>query len=239
MVVEVDDVGKAREWLTSEARAQGMVVLPVKGVEAGQAVTLDVEDAGGFLEAARSVGTRVVYVTGRHYLANVGGPLLEKASAKGAASTSEATGADGASSEWPAPMRRTLVLLQDVGFVSFQAAFPHDGILHTVEIADREAWPAFRSLENMLGHRLEEAMEKDDGEEPDLAAMPPDEGARVILDYVLEQGFSRREMRRDSTRLAHKAVRDLVPDIDDLPAPARTRIHQAQQEAERRMRRGS
>ncbi len=241
MALLVDDVVKAHEFVMTEARAQGLVVLDAVA-DAVPRVGVEVVSASEIVAAAVGVGSKLVYVGRSRDLDPELSETIDEAlepEAMDAAGARHPDAPAGAGSEIRESLTRTRTLLREPGFVSFFVGFPHGGVVHEVEIADRVAWLAlcaFRELDER--DDLDEDDELGDDAVPDLLALAPPLAADAILADIHDSGLSRREARRDATRIVRSVILDNVGDLDALPPADRQRLREAERLAVERLRSG-
>lgn len=212
MVVLVDDVGKAREWLNAEATAAGLVLVPVEPRFAGNEVTLDVSTLDDYLALARKLGAPALYLFELRRKNPAGAAL------RLALDEDESELADDPDPEIAAGMRRIVESFAAGHAPEFRLMFLAGGVFHHVRVADKVAWPA---LSRIL---------RDDEEDVDRHAMDdmePHEIAELIVAHLMEQVPSRADRQRGTEKLVLAAANELFDSPDDLCETGRENIGQA------------
>lgn len=155
----VEDVGKARKGIVAAAKQAGLPVLRVDPV-AAPALDLFIETGEGFIDAARHLGAKVIYLA-----------LMETDKAESAEARQKilpllrlAAQDDSEQVAFTRAVERMLDVSQQHGFPNFYAAFFHEGTLHRVHVCDRGAWPAVKEFQQRKEAWAEEG---DEAEEDD------------------------------------------------------------------------
>lgn len=157
----VEDIGKAREATLAAAAKAGLPVLRVDPVST-PALDLHIDTAAGFVDAARHLGAKVLYLalmeTDKAETAEARKHLLPMLKA-GAAIDEEAR-------VFARAVERMLDVTLEHGYPNFYAAFFHEGVLHRIHVCDRDAWPAVREFQERGG--ASGVVDEDDEEDEDL-----------------------------------------------------------------------
>lgn len=241
MALLVDDIAKAREGLLAEASARGLAVVPFRPRDL-EGLELEVPDLGSFVRTAEALQARAVYVSGAWFPADEE-PAAPRA-ALSAVLASLPDQEDERAKEGRAIVERALTLLRDHGYPSFIAGFTAGGVLHSVHVADRVAWPFVRDFteaeESSEGPEVGEGDEdgEEDGEHLCLERMTPTQGAGAMLDFLESMGVTRAEMRRKPSEHAAMAVIAMEGDVTELKGERRKHLQAVEREAVRRMRKG-
>lgn len=141
MALLVRDLAKAHEALLLEAKRAGFVLVTLDGSYEGPEVALNCQTITDFLELAKSLGARAVYVTARE-------PDPDAAELA-AASFRQGKLVPGVKRDrkLAVAFQRTFELIRDFGTPTLHAMFFHEGVFHVLQVADETAWPALQLID--------------------------------------------------------------------------------------------
>lgn len=231
MPLLVDDIGKAHEGLLLEARAKGFVVVSITDRFDGPELQLDVQDLDGFLDLAKRLDARAIYVTSSTPVdADVVEETLEFFLAG-----EVIMGEDKLRPDFSKSMLRMFGLMRDVGFAFFRAGFLHAGVFHSLQVADKEAWPALEAIEDAAD---DDELPLNDLTEDEWADKNPRDLAQAIIDHLVDEGHTKAQLKRSANKLVAEAANELFPEPDELTTKGADRISQGLILAEARLKQG-
>lgn len=231
MPLLVDDIGKAHERLLLDARAGGFVVVPITDRFDGPELQLDVQDLDGFLDLAKRLEARAIYVTSS---TPVDAAVVEETLEFFRAGET-IMGEDKLRPDFSKSMVRMFNLMRDVGFAFFRAGFLHAGAFHSFQVADKETWPALEAIEDAAE---DDELPLNDLAEDEWADKNPREIAQAVIDHLVDEGHTKAQLKRGAHKLVAEAANELFPEPDELTKEGADRISQGLILAEARLKQG-